>query len=396
MMRTNHIYLDHAASTPVREEVIEAMKPYWTDFYGNPSSVHTFGRKANRGLEQARETIAGILNASVEEIVFTGCGSESDNLALRGTMMAARAAGKGNHLITCSIEHKAILETARQLRDSYGFDITIVPVDRYGRVDPDDVRAAIRSDSVLVSIMAANNEIGTLQPIFEIGKIAKDNGVLFHTDAIQAAATYKWDMAEMPIDLLSLAAHKFYGPKGIGILYVRQEVEIVSPLTGGGQEDGRRSGTENVPYAVGAAEAFRLVAAGREDDLTHYRNLRDRVISGLMAALPDDCQPTGHPTERVDHTASFAFRNVSGNDLLMHLDANGISASSGSACLTGDPKPSQVLEAIGLEKEWTRGGLRISVGRQNSVDQIDLVVKTVPDIVHNLRQMSSIYPGAHS
>ena len=395
-MRTNHIYLDHAASTPVREEVIEAMKPYWTDFYGNPSSVHTFGRKANRGLEQARETIAGILNASVEEIVFTGCGSESDNLALRGAMMAAREAGKGNHLITCSIEHKAVLETARQLRESYGFDVTIVPVDRYGRVDPDDVRAAVRSDTVLVSIMAANNEIGTLQPIFEIGKIAKDSGVLFHTDAIQAAATYRWDMAEMPIDLLSLAAHKFYGPKGIGILYVRRDVEIVSPLTGGGQEDGRRSGTENVPYAVGAAEAFRLVTAGREDDLTHYRNLRDRVISGLTAAFPDDCQLTGHPTERVDHTASFAFRNVSGNDLLMHLDANGISASSGSACLTGDPKPSVVLEAIGLDKEWTRGGLRISVGRQNNGEEISMVVKTVPEIVHNMRQMSSKYIGAIS
>lgn len=395
-MRTNHIYLDHAASTPVRQEVIEAMKPYWTDYYGNPSSVHTFGRKANQGLEQARETIAGLLGAKTEEIIFTGCGSESDNLALRGAMMAARGSGKGNHLITCSIEHKAVLETARQLRDSFGFDLTIIPVDRYGRVDPGDVREAIRSNTVLVSIMAANNEIGTLQPIFEIGRIAKENGVLFHTDAIQAAATYKWDMAEMPVDLLSLAAHKFYGPKGVGILYVRRGIELVSPLTGGGQEDGRRSGTVNVPFAVGAAEAFRLITAGREDDLAHYRHLRDRLITGVMDTFPDDCQLTGHPEKRADPIASFAFRNLSGNEMLMHLDAKGISASSGSACLTGDPKPSQVLEAIGLDKEWTRGGLRLSVGRQNNEGDVDLVIKIVPEIVRNLRQMSAKYASIES
>jgi cysteine desulfurase len=390
-MSKNHIYLDHAASTPVREEVIDAMQPYWTDFYGNPSSVHTFGRRANRGLEEARNTFAELLNAEADEIVFTGCGSESDNLALRGVMMAARVSNRGNHLITCSVEHKAVLETARQLRDSFGFNVTILPVDRFGRVDPEDVRSAISSDTVLISIMTANNEIGTMQPIFEIGKIAKENGVLLHTDAIQAAVTFEWDMATMPIDLLSLAPHKFYGPKGIGVLFVRSDIELVSSLTGGGQEDGRRSGTENVPYAVGAAEAFRLAISGRDSDLAHYRRLRDRLIAGVQHAFPGDSQLTGHAVERLDHNASFAFRNVSGNDMLMHLDVNGISASSGSACLTGDPQPSQVLMELGLGEEWTRGGLRLSVGRQNSDEEVDQVLNTLPGIVDNLRNLATKY-----
>jgi cysteine desulfurase len=395
-MSKNHIYLDHAASTPVRDEVIDAMRPYWTDYYGNPSSVHTFGRRANSGLEEARKTFADLLNAGVDEIVFTGCGSESDNLALRGVMMAARRAGKGNHLITCSVEHKAVLETARQLRDSYGFELTILPVDRFGRVDPDDVRSAISSDTVLISIMTANNEIGTLQPIFEIGEIAREHGVLLHTDAIQAAATYEWDMKAMPIDLLSLAAHKFYGPKGVGVLFVREEIEIISSLTGGGQEEGRRSGTENVPYAVGAAEAFRLAVSGRKNDLAHYRRLRDRLITGLEDAFPDDCRLTGHSVDRLDHIASFAFRNISGNDLLMHLDVNGISASSGSACLTGDPQPSKVLMELGLGEEWTRGGLRLSVGRQNTDDDIDLVLEIMPGIVNTLRNLSNKYTSSNT
>ncbi len=390
-MRKNHIYLDHAASTPVREEVIEAMKPYWTDFYGNPASVHTFGRQADRGLEKARDTVAKLLNAEADEIVFTGCGSESDNLALRGVMMAARLAHEGDHLITCVIEHKAVIETARQLRDSFGIELTILPVDRFGRVDPDSIRSAIRTNTVLISIMAGNNEIGTLQPAFEIGSIARENGVLFHTDAIQAAATFEWDMNAMPIDLLSLAPHKFYGPKGIGILYVRRGIKLVSALTGGGQEDGRRSGTVNVPFAVGAAAAFRLAKQGRREDLAHYRQLRDRLIDGIQGEFPDDCQLTGHPVDRLENNASFAFRDVGGNDLLMHLDANGISASSGSACLTGDPQPSKTLEALGLEEDWTRGGLRLTVGRQNTDDDVDKVLEILPSIVKNLQNISTKY-----
>ena len=390
-MKSDHIYLDHAASTPVRMEVIEAMKPFWIDYYGNPSSVHAFGRRANQGLEQARDSIAGLLNAKSEEIIFTGCGSESDNLALRGVMMAARESRRGNHLITSLIEHKAVLETARQLRDSYGFELTLLPVDRFGQVDPGELRSAIRKDTVLISIMTANNEIGTIQPVFEIGKIAKDNGVLFHTDAIQAAATYEWNMREMPIDLLSLAPHKFYGPKGIGILYARHGVDLVSSLTGGGQEEGRRSGTVNVPFAVGAAEAFRLASFGRVQDLTHYQHLRDRLISGIRDAFNDDCQLTGHPTKRLHNNASFAFRNVSGNDVLMHLDARRVSASSGSACLTGDPQPSRTLEALGLDREWTGGGLRLTLGRQNTVGHVDYVVQILPEIIENLRVLGSKY-----
>jgi cysteine desulfurase len=388
-MKSDHIYLDHAASTPVREEVIEAMKPYWLDYYGNPSSVHTFGRRANQGLEHARDVFASLLNAKSDEIIFTGCGSESDNLALRGVMMAAREAKRGNHLITCLIEHKAVLETARQLHDAYGFDLTILPVDKFGQVDLGTLRDAIRKDTVLISIMTANNEIGTIQPVFEIGRIAKENDVLFHTDAIQAAATYEWNMRDMPIDLLSLAPHKFYGPKGIGILYVRQGVDIVSSLTGGGQEDGRRSGTVNVPFAVGAAEAFRMALSGRRQDLAHYQHLRDRLLSGVLDAFEDDCQMTGHRTERLHNNASFAFRNVSGNDVLMHLDANGVSASSGSACLTGNPQPSKILEAICLDREWTGGGLRLTLGRQNTVDDIDYVLNILPKIIENLRVLGN-------
>ncbi len=389
-MTSNHIYLDHGASTPVREEVLDAMKPYWLEFYGNPSSVHTFGREANRGLELARDTFAEHLNANPDEIVFTGCGSESDNLAIRGVMQAARSSNKGNHLITCITEHKAVLETARQMRDSFGFDLTILPVDKFGRISLEELKKTIRNDTVLISVMAANNEIGTLQPIFEIGEIARREGVLFHTDAIQAAATYEWNMQEMPVDLLSLAAHKFYGPKGIGVLYVRRNVDLESTLTGGGQEDGRRSGTVNVPYAVGAAEAFRLAVDGRKIDLEHYRGLRNRLIKGVQEVVPEDCMLTGHPDDRLDHNASFAFRNVSGNDLLMHLDMKGISASSGSACLTGDPQPSQVLRSLGLDHEWSGGGLRLTVGHQNSDEDVEYVLEVLPEIVENLRELNQL------
>jgi cysteine desulfurase len=392
-MTSNHIYLDHGASTPVREEVLDAMKPFWLEFYGNPSSVHTFGREANRGLEHARDTFAELLNTDPDEIVFTGCGSESDNLALRGVMQGARSSNKGNHMITCVTEHKAVLETARQMRDSFGFDLTILPVDRFGRIRLEELKSSIRSDTVLISVMAANNEIGTLQPIFEIGEMAREEGVLFHTDAIQAAATYEWNMQEMPIDLLSLAAHKFYGPKGIGVLYVRRNVDLESTLTGGGQEDGRRSGTVNVPYAVGAAEAFRLAVSERKIDLEHYQRLRNRLIQGVQEVVPEDSMLTGHPEERLDHNASFAFRNVSGNDLLMHLDTKGISASSGSACLTGDPQPSPVLRSLGLDYEWSGGGLRLTVGRQNSDEDVEYVLEVLPEIVENLRELYRLQMG---
>jgi len=391
MMRKIDIYLDHGASTPVRDEVLRAMEPYWSTHYGNPSSVHQYGQAANRALENARASIADTLNSQPAEIVFTGCGSESDNLALRGAMLAARQDGKGNHLITSVVEHKAVLGTARQLNELFDFDLTVLPVDQYGQVSVADLEQALRSDTVLISIMAANNEVGTIQPILEIGQIARQNGILFHTDAIQAAGITDWDMDSMPIDLLSLAPHKFYGPKGVGILYVRQGLELVSTLTGGGQENGRRAGTVNVPFAVGAAEALRLAQLERDENIAHYHELTQRLIDGLLATMPEQVILTGHPRNRLPQNASFAFRDVNGNDLLMHLDIAGIRASSGSACLTGDPEPSAILEALNLGPEWTKGGLRLTVGRQNSVEDIDYVLENIPRMVSQLSNLSQAY-----
>lgn len=389
-MSEDKIYLDHGATTPVDPRVVDVMLPYWTETYGNPASMHHFGRQAERGLERARQTIAQLLNADPTEIIFTGCGSESDNLALRGAMWAARAAGRGNHLITTAIEHKAVLDTALQLHRHAGFDVTILPVNRFGQVEAQQVAAAVRPGTVLISVMAANNEIGTLQPVEEIGALARERGILFHTDAIQAAAIRSWDMASLPFDLVSFAPHKFYGPKGVGILYARRGVDLVSTLTGGGQEDGRRAGTVNVPFAVGAAEALKIVLSEREENIDHYRRLRDRLIEGILAIGPN-CVLTGHPKERLPHNASFAFKNLSGNDLLIHLDAAGIAASSGSACSTGNPRPSAILQALGLGDEWTRGGLRLTVGRQNTKADVDRVVETMPRIVGTLQDFQAAY-----
>lgn len=385
------IYLDHGATTPVDPRVLEVMLPYWTETYGNPSSSHEYGRLASRALENARGTIADLIGARPDEIVFTACGSESDNLAMRGIAWAAKAAGKGNHLIVSCIEHSAILNTARQLCDHFGFEATFLPVDEHGRVHLQDLEAAIRPDTVLISIMAANNEIGTLQPILEIGEVARAHNIPLHTDAVQAAAVTRWDMRSMPVDLMSIAPHKFYGPKGVGILYVRDGLELMPVMTGGGHEDGRRSGTVNVPFAVGAAEALRLAMAEMAQNTTHYETLRDQLIDGLLAAFPDDCILTGHPTERLPQNASFAFRGLSGNDLLIHLDMAGIAASSGSACKTGNPKPSAVLQALGLGDEWTTGGLRFTVGRQNTIEDIEYVVKTMPAIVEKLRKINLLF-----
>jgi cysteine desulfurase len=390
-MKRQQIYLDHGASTPVLPQVIEAMLPYWSEVYGNPSSNHEFGHAASNALEGARETIAILLNARPEEIVFTSCGSESDNLALRGVLWAARMNHRGNHLIISNIEHSAIKETANQMLDLFGFDVTVLPVDGYGRLRISELEAAIRPDTALISIMAGNNEIGTLQPIGEIGQIARRHEIPFHTDAIQSIAVQAWNMSNMPIDLMSIAPHKFYGPKGVGVLYVREGIRLEPSLTGGGQESGRRPGTENVAFAVGAAEALRVAIEELPQTLTHYRSLRDRLITGILTALPDDSILTGHPQQRLPHNASFAFCDISGNDLLMHLDIAGIAASSGSACKSGDPKPSATLEAVGLGPEWTKGGLRLTVGRQNSVDEIDYVLSIIPSIIKKLQKLGKVF-----
>ncbi len=382
------VYLDHGASTPVLPAVLEAMRPFWSDQYGNPSSHHKVGRQANQALEEARRTVADLLQAQPHEIIFTGCGSESNNLALRGVMLAARAAGRGNHFITSAVEHSAILQTAAQLVDLMGFEVTVLPVDGYGRVSLADLEAAIRPETMLISIMAASNEVGTLQPIEAIGQLARQRGILFHTDAIQSATTTRWHMAKQPIDLMSLAPHKFYGPKGIGILYVRDGVALVPSLTGGGHENGRRAGTANVAFAVGAATALDTCLRHQADHIAHYQTLRDRLIDGLLAAFPDDCILTGHPSQRAPHNASFAFRDLNGNDLLIHLDMAGIAASSGSACKSGNPKPSAILQAMGLDDAWTKGGLRLTVGLQNTEDEIDYVLATMPGIIERLNKIN--------
>ncbi len=393
-MQKNSIYLDHGATTPLHPDVLQAMMPYWQEQFGNPSSHHRTGYLAARAVREARETVAGLLGTEPDAVVFTGCGSESNNLALRGTLLAARAAGRGAHLITSSIEHSAVLETARQLRDYYGFDLTILPVDGEGCVRLTDVAAAIRPATTLISVMAANNEIGTIQPWAEIGELARDRGILFHTDAVQLIAYRRWNLAAEPIDLLTIAPHKFYGPKGVGILIVRPGVELIPALTGGGHENGLRAGTLNVPLIVGAAAALRLAMEEQAARLAHVLSLRDRLLRGVMNALPDGCIVTGHPTARLPHHASFAFRNLSGNDLLMHLDMAGIAASSGSACSSGDPKPSPVLQAIGLAPEWTKGGLRLTLGRLNTAADVDAVIRELPPIVGSLTAVETEFATA--
>lgn len=381
------IYLDHGATTPVHPQVLESMLPYWTEYYGNPSSNHVFGRKAESALRSARERIADLIGAAPDEIVFTGNGSASDNLAMRGVVWSALAQGTTSHIIISSIEHSAVKNTAVQLSELNGCEVTSLPVDRYGQVSVSDLAAAIRPNTTLISIMAANNEIGTLQPIEEMSQLARDHGILFHTDAVQSVAVQRWDMASSPVDLLSIAPHKFYGPKGIGILYIRDGVQLAPALTGGSQEDGRRAGTENVAFAVGAAAALQLAVKDLPDLVEHYRTLSGTLIEGLTTSLADDCRLTGHPSQRLPHNASFAFRGVSGNDILMHLDMAGIAASSGSACKTGDPKPSATLEAIGLDAQWTKGGLRLTVGRQNDLEEIEYTLQTIPPIIRKLQEL---------
>lgn len=384
-MQSAQIYLDYAATSPVAPEVVTSMLPYWTTHFGNPSSVHRLGQRALAGLEEARATIAAHFNVASGDVVFTSCGSESDNLALRGVMFAQQERGR-DHLITCAIEHKAVLATALQLRDRFGLDVTVLPVDGSGRVRIEDVAAAIKPDRTgLISIMAASNEIGTVQPVAEIGALARAHGIPFHTDAVQTIAYQAWDLRQQPIDLLSIAAHKFYGPKGVGALIVRPGVPLLPPMTGGSQEEGRRPGTSNVAFAVGMARALALAADRRAADVAHVTPLRDRLIRELHAALGDRVRLTGHETQRLPNHASFAIRDVSGNEMLMHLDMAGVAASSGSACLVGNPEPSKVLQALGLGPSWTLGGLRFTFGRGSEPHHVDRAVAAVETAVTQMR-----------
>ena len=386
------IFLDHSATTPVDPEVIEAMLPYWTTAYGNPASSHHFGRAANLGLETARRQLAELLGVKHTEIIFTGCGSEADNLAIKGSMLAARSEKRGNHLIISAVEHEAVTQSAEQLVEQFQFELTIIGVDSTGLVNPADIKAAIRPDTALISVMAANNEIGTVQPIDEIGQIARDHDILFHTDAVQAAPFYDWDLSSKPIDLWCMAPHKFYGPKGVGVMYIREGVSLTPHLSGGSQESGRRAGTVNVPFAVGAAKAFELAMSNRTERLAGLIALRDKLIDGLLTRFPQDrIRLTGHPTQRLPHHTSFALSGITGNEILMHLDLIGIAGSSGSACSSGNPEPSKILEAIGLTDEWTSGGLRLTLGHHNSEAEIETVLDKLPGALDAASQFHLAY-----
>lgn len=385
-MSTTPVYLDYAASTPVGERVLAAMQPFFTEHFGNPSSVHRHGQAAEKALEDARRTVAEILNARPREILFTSGGTESDNLAIRGAALAARESRGVTHLVTSPVEHPAVLETLKQLAGRFGFELTVLPVDEHGRVSLADVERAIRPETALVSVMVASNEIGTVQPIAEIGNLLHERGITFHTDAVQAASQLEVDVKKLNVDLMSIGAHKFYGPKGVGALYVRDGLPILPAQTGGSHEQGLRAGTPNVPYVVGLAEALRITAEGRKSFNRHYRALRDRLVAGVLERIPES-RLTGHPVHRLPNHASFVFRGVDGNELLMHLDLAGFACSSGSACKTGDPKPSGVLLALGLEPDWALGSLRVTMGRPTTAEDVDRFVVALPGIVARMREV---------
>ncbi|HEY7125473.1 MAG TPA: cysteine desulfurase NifS [Ktedonobacterales bacterium] len=379
------IYLDHAATTATDPRVVEAMLPYFSQHYGNASSIYTLGRSAHKALDEARETIAAILGCRPTELIFTGGGSESDNLAIKGVAQASQK--KGNHSITSSIEHHAVLHACQYL-EKFGSQVTYLPVDQYGRVNPADVEQAITGQTVLVSIMYANNEVGTIQPISEIAQICRARRVPVHTDAVQAGGALDLNVNRLGVDLLSLSAHKFYGPKGVGLLYVRQGTRILPQLQGGSQERNRRAGTENVPGIVGMAEALRLAYAELEQTNAHLCNLRDQLIARLMT-LPG-AHLTGHPTERLPNNASFCFERIEGESVLLNLDMLGIAASSGSACTSASLDPSHVLVAMGIPVELAHGSLRLTLGKENTQEDIDTICEALPGILEQLRALSPL------
>jgi cysteine desulfurase len=381
------IYFDYAATTPVDPRVLEVMLPYFDEMFGNPSSVHRHGQRAEAAIETARETVAAGLHCQPDEIVFTSCGTESDNLALRGTAMALKASTGANRIVTARAEHHAVSKTAEQLEKQYGFHIDWLETDAYGMITPAVVEQAIRAETALVSVMAANNEIGTLNPVAEIAEVCRAHAVPFHSDAVQAAAYLPLDLQDLGVDLLALGAHKFYGPKGIGALYVRKGTALLPSQTGGGQERGMRAGTQNVPYIVGFAEAFRLTVAERDRRAAHVLPLRDQIIGRVLEEIPD-ARLTGHPELRLPNHASFAFKGMDGNLLLTLLDSAGFACSSGSACKTGNPEPSEVMGAIGLSPQWGLGSLRVTLGKDSTAVQVEVFLEVLPGLVKKARELN--------
>ncbi|HMM70101.1 MAG TPA: cysteine desulfurase NifS [Gudongella oleilytica] len=381
------IYMDHSATTPVKKEVLEEMLPYFSEFYGNPSSVYALSNHSRLAIDKARERVAKAIGAKKTEVFFTGGGSEADNWALKG--VAYKNKDKGNHIITTKIEHHAILHTCEYL-EQQGFQVTYLDVDEYGMISLEELEKAITEKTILISIMFANNEIGTIQPVKEIGELAKKHGVLFHTDAVQAVGSLPIDVKEMNIDLLSMSAHKLYGPKGVGALYIRQGTKIDPLIAGGAQEKNKRAGTENTPGIVGLGKAIELAYEHLEENTTYLISLRERLIKGIKERIPY-VRLNGHPEKRLPGNANFCFQFIEGEALLLSLDMVGIAGSSGSACTSGSLDPSHVLLAIGLPHEIAHGSLRLSLGTGNTEEEVDYAVEKLVGIVDRLRMMSPLY-----
>ncbi|MFQ5872968.1 MAG: cysteine desulfurase family protein [Dehalococcoidia bacterium] len=386
------IYLDHAATTPVDPRVVEAMQPYFTEHFGNPSGIYNLSQESQKGLEEARETAAEILGCRSSEIIFTSGASESDNAAIKGGALALRQSG--NHIVTTSVEHHAVLH-ACEFMESLGFEVTYLSVDKYGMVRVEDLLAAITDETVLVSIILANNEVGTIQPVDEMAKAIKEKAsnlgrdIIFHTDATQAGGVLDLNVDRMGVDMMSLGAHKFYGPKGVGILYLRKGTPFMPQQHGGSQERNRRAGTENIPLIVGCAVALKLAVEQQETYNEHCRRLRDRLIEGVLDKIEGSFL-NGHPTQRLPNNANFCFDGVEGESVLLGLDMEGIAASSGSACTSGSLDPSHVLSAIGIPAERAVGSLRLTVGRSNNDQQIDKVLEVLPGLIERLRAVSGV------
>ena len=384
MERRRSVYMDYAATTPVRPEVLEAMAPYFSERFGNPSSLYALAREAKEAVEEARGRVAAAIGADPGEIFFTAGGTEADNWAIKGTALR----GKGDHIVTSAIEHHAVIHPCRAL-EKQGYRVTYLPVDEFGRVDPADAEDAIADETILVSVMAANNEIGTIQPIRAIADIAHDHGVPFHTDAVQAIGAYPVDVDDMGADLLALSAHKFGGPKGAGALYIRRGTRVGTFMDGGAQERGRRAGTENVPGIVGLGRAIDLATADIEGHSRRLAAMRDRLIRGILDDIPDT-RLNGHPVERLANNVSVAFRYVEGESILLLLDALGIAASTGSACTSTSLEPSHVLTACGLPHEEAHGSLRLTLGSRNTEEDVDYVLSVLPGVIGRLRDISPL------
>ncbi len=380
------IYLDYAATTPVHPDVVKEMLPYFTEYYGNPSSIYSIGQEAKEGIEVARTQVAALIGAQPEEIVFTGSGTEADNYAFKGLAFSRET--KGNHFITTAIEHHAILETAKFLQER-GFEVTYLRVDKHGLVDPQDVKRAIKPKTVLVSVMHANNEIGTIQPIAEISRITREAGVLFHTDAVQTIGHLPVDVNSMGIDMLSTSAHKLYGPKGVGALYVRKGTRLVSFIHGGAQEHGRRASTENVAGIVGFGKAADIARNEMDAEAVRLTSLRDRFIKGLVEGI-DRVLLNGHPTKRLPNNVNISVDFVEGESLCLNLDLEGICVSTGSACSSSNAEPSHVLMALGVPPQLGHGSLRFTLGKWTQEDEIDRVISSLTNVVSKLRAMSPL------